>query len=350
MERLVVWKLDNLLTLEKITELLKLNYDKDIEFINELVEAGEITLDRKEDAIYNNLWYANSNKEDFEISLVEFGEYSIRYISANGSFEYGFGKQRAFIDGHLMNRNKRVFRKECSAIFFEFENEVYLALQTLESNESDIRGSLLGQGRKNKNSEWGKISKVAYPFTFESAFFYWLLTKKGKEVQFKKQSISIIDVNAISVLSEGSTYNNTSEGNALLDVCLPALSVLSINEMITNIGLKLKLSDYEIVINFNKNAVVQIDTVKSHKLIDDEENISTYSEDSNGFILLIYAYIFPALLELFEKDKSGDNWKGTVKMWQRNWAIDVVKVLIRHNDIKTSDLDSDLPNETEKIG
>lgn len=347
-ERLVIWQLDNLLNLDVIKNLLKKDYNKDIDFINKLIEQGEITVDREVDRVYQNDWYTEVGDDNFEIKNVNLGEYSINYISAIGSFEYGFGEKRAFIDGYLLSRNKRVFKKECNAVFFEFEDRVYIALQTLEGNERIIKSNLLGQGRTNRREEWGQIDRVAPPFTFDSSFFYWLLTKKGQDVEFKGKNTQVIDVNAISVLSEKSSYDNTSQGNALLEFCLPALSVLSVNEAITKIGVKLKINEYEIVLKFNKNAEVFVDPYKTFKLAADDGNNTYYDDDSNQFILMIFGYIFPAFLEVYDTQKQNVSWQESMKEWQKVWAINVVKTLMEHNSITLAELNTEAQEANTK--
>lgn len=354
MERLVIWKLDNLLDLQTIDRLLRKNYNKEIEFFNEEEIQGQFDVERS-DKTLNNKWLTLQGDEKFNIKSIFVDQKEVKYIVALGNYEYGYGKKRSIIGNILLERNMRIFNKVCRAIFFEYEGYMYVALETVESHETLIRGNLMGQTRGNKDPEWGTIEVKSIPhFTFESDFFYWLLTKKGENLNYKEtEKLEIIDVSAIAVLSEKDTFNSTSEGAGLLDSCLSALSVLSANESIERIGLKVKISNYELIFQFNKFAQIFIDEEKSfysetiEKDGDITENITFYFEDSTQFILNLYTVVFPILINNFTIEQRDTNWTEKIKDIQKGWALNVVKKLIDHNEITIGDIQQALESETE---
>lgn len=194
--------------------------------------------------------------------------------------------------------------------------------------------------------EWGDITtKKPLPYHFDSRFYYWLLSKKGQTLMLNEKEVRLIDVSALSLLSDRNVYNSSSEGPALLDGSLSALSGLGLNESITILGLKIKIDNTTLSIKFGADGVSYID--KEHCFKDEEGGPTFYSDDSSYFILLIYGFIYPQLLRKYDEDVSQGDWDVQNEAVQRKqWALKVIRQLARHNDIRESEIQQCLASST----
>ncbi|MDR4927234.1 hypothetical protein [Peribacillus simplex] len=330
--RLTIWGLDNLLSIESIPLLLGKVYNQPIEFLQ------DEPIDEREKTYYNQ-WHSPDGFQAINIQTRLIIESEINFVHALAAYEFGYGERRSFVNGALLQRDVRVFPYKCPVIFFEFEQKVYCVVEISESQESRLRSHLFGQKRGAKMEEWGDITaKKPLPFQFDSRFYYWLLSKKGQTLTLRGQEVNLLDVSALSLLSEKSVYNSSSEGPALLDGSLPALSSLSLNESITVVGLKIKINNTTLQIKFGKDGVSYVDESHCYKL-EQNENMITYTDDCNYFVLLIYGFIFPELLKRYDEDLTLGSWNLQDEAVQRkHWAIKVIKQLVMSNSIEQSEI------------
>lgn len=337
--RLTVWGLDNLLSIESIPFLLGKNYNLIIDFL-----ADEQISDREK--TYYNKWLSSEGLSKIREQSRNIINNEIKYIDTIASYEYGYGENRSYVNGSLLQREVRVFLNKCPVIFFEFERKVYCVVQISESQEWRLRSHLLGQKRGDRMEEWGDItSKRPLPYHFDSKFYYWLLSKKGQTLRLNKKEVTLIDVSALSLLSDRNVYNSSSEGPALLDGSLSALSGLGINESITIVGLKIKIDNTTLTIKFGEDGVSYIDKEHCFKLEGDE--MTTYSDDSSYFILLIYGFIYPQLLRKYDEDVSLGYWNiQNEEVQRKQWALKVIRQLARHNGILESEIRQCLASST----
>jgi hypothetical protein len=338
--RLTIWGLDNLLSIESIPLLLRKNYNLPITFLE------DEPIDNK-DKTYYNKWLSPDGLQAIDVSERLIIDNNIRFVNALAAYEYGYGESRSYVNGHLLQREVRVFPHKAPVIFFEFEQKVYCVAEVSESEESRLRTHLFGQKRGAKMEEWGKINaKQPLPFQFDSRFYYWLLSKKGQTLTLNDQDVNIIDVSALSLLSDRSVYNSSSEGPALLDGSLSALSSLGSNESITIVGLKIKVNNTTLQIRFGKDGVSFVDERHCYLTEDDNQSMIYYTSDCSYFILLIYGFIFPELLKKYNHDVTTGIWNTQHEAEQRKlWALKVIKQLVIQNDIELSELQGCISTE-----
>lgn len=340
MERMVVWKLDSLINIEDIPRLLNMNHNKRISFLE------------GSNHILRNRWIPTGENNTFQINEGSILGKTYRYTYAIGNYEQSLGERKSYVNDVLLDRDLRVFNKTCQAVFFEYETDVYIVLQTNKSNESTIRSSLMGQARgEGKIEAWGKVDYTDHlPFKFTSNFFYWLLSKKGTAISREDNSIEVHDVSAVAVLSDRSVYNTSSEGEGLLEGSVGALSVLSTNENINNIGLILKIGKYNLDFKFDYCAEILIDEYKTYyEDRDGDGNILSvvqYEDSSSEFIVLLFTVIFPILIEEFSNDAEWDEAANLRQ--QKSWALDVVKKLIQHTGITLQELLESLEDDIQE--
>lgn len=339
MERLVVWKLDSFINISDLPHLLAMNHDKQIAFL----QGGN--------HILRNRWVATGVDNTFEIIEGTILGKSYKYIYAIGNYEHSLSERKSFVNGELLDRELRVFNKTCRALFFEYEEEVYVVLQTTKSNERTIRNSLMGQAKGDgKIEEWGEVDyKHHLPFNFHSDFFYWLLSKKGTAISREDNDIQVHDVSAVAVLSDRNIYNTSSEGQGLLDGSVGALSVLSTNGNISNVGLVLKIGKYNLEFKFDYCAEILLDDEKTYyeNIVNGSvDSLVKFEENTSEFIVLLFTVVFPILIEEFSKDEE---WDETANLnQQKRWAKDVVKKLIAHTGITIQELVTSLDEDVQE--
>lgn len=336
--RLVIWKLDNLLGLEKVKELLAKNYNHTIDFLK------KYDLEQYDKELQNK-WISPDGK-NVEIQNINLLGQNFRYISAVGMYETNFGENRSIIDNIPLPREVRIFNHAVKVIFFEFVERVYCVLEITKSQESRVRSALFGQRRGHKMEEWGELQfNEPMPFSFPSRFYYWLFSRKGQTLSFnidtRKQTLKVIDVAAISHLAEREAYDSSSVGAGLLSGSIPALSGLGSNEDVYQAGFKLLINNSYFMINLGENGVCVLDSKKSYYLETDQEGETLKYIDSNFeyFVLMIYGVIFPKLLEKYNKLLNEGLWDDiSEEGLRRSWALKVIKELSIHNNIEFADL------------
>lgn len=338
--RISVWKMDNLLTnLEAIIPLLKKNYSQEIDFLQKYKHLS------REEKTYTHKWIPSSGTDIQIKSKNVFGQ-AFRYIEVTAIFETGYGEKRSIVNGEVLPRNHRIFNHIAKVVFFEMFGSIYCTLEVAASNESRIRSVLMGQKRGNKIEAWGKITyKKVLPFSFGSQFFYWLLGKKesvlAKFTDTNSQNdvnMQLVDVSALSLLGDRSSYDSSNEGSDLLTESLTALSGLGCNNDVYLMGVKFKIGSLTLIFRFNSEGQCILDVDRSLYTNEKEEMIGI-DDDRPFFIGAIYGITFPKLIDLYVAEKGLAKWAESQEEQRKKWALKVIKDLCVYNKITKEEVD-----------
>ncbi|MFB5676447.1 hypothetical protein ACE3NQ_08600 [Paenibacillus terreus] len=337
-KRLVIWAMDQVHTLKSIIDVLRMDYNIPIDYLS---ERDDLTDYEKTLQIQ---WHPAAS-EGFSIECLKIGDVEYNYISVIGKYEDLLGEKRAVIDGRVLPREYRVFNKTVDVVFFENYGRVYCILDVSVSQEKRVRSVLFGQGyRKLKKEEWGKVQyDKLMQYTLDSDFFYWLFNKRGQKINIQPAKdredyfINLIDIHAVSQLSERDVHDNKSEGAGVLG-SIPTLSGLGINQNVYEGGLHIIMPDMQLLTKVTKSCTCVLDSTRS--VISKEGGSSLIVDDFPKTSILIYTILFPGLLSLYHAEKINGEWSAEKGEQQRKaWALDVIKQLASDNSITMEDIE-----------
>jgi hypothetical protein len=350
--RLSVWELDKDLNLENVISNLQLNYNQSIDYLSDREDLPEI------DRTLQNGWHPGNGETTFKINEIQIANEKIKYIHAVGYYEKAESKDRAIINGDIENgivvpRHLRVFNRSCETIFFELNNRVYAVIEVSPSEEGKVRSVLFGQGRKeNKKVEWKKINyQDVKQFKFDSKFFYWLLSKVGKEFCHESDpnyKISLVDVSAVAQLTDKEEYDSTSKGTNVLG-SLPALSGLGSNHSVYEAGFSFNLPNMSLTLRISDNSTCYINLDASTVTNEKNESVSVKYEYVK-VVLTVYVILLLTLKKSYNNDVSTGNWTTDEEAFQRKqWGLFVIRELCVENEITLEDIKDLFEKNTTKI-
>ncbi|WP_419890744.1 hypothetical protein [Paenibacillus xylanexedens] len=338
-KRLTIWAMDQMHTLDSIMGVLRMDYNLPIEYLSE--RDGLTTYEKT-----LQIEWRPADSEEFSVETLQVGGEDYNYISAIGKYEDSLGETRAVIDGRVvLPREYRVFNKTVDAIFFENHGRVYCILDVSVSQEKRVRSVLFGQGyKKLKKEEWGKVQHdKLVQYRLDSDFFYWLFNKRGQKINIQSVEgkedyiVSLIDIHAVSQLSEREVYDNKSEGADVLG-SLPTLSGLGTNQSVYEGGLHIIMPDMQLLTKVTNSCTCVLDSVRS--VISKEGETSNVMDEFPKTSILIYTILFPGLLSRYHAEKINGEWSAEKGEKQRKaWALDVIKQLASDNAITLEDIE-----------
>ncbi|WP_142320297.1 hypothetical protein [Bacillus cereus] len=117
--------------------------------------------------------------------------------------------------------------------------------------------------------------------------------------------MQLVDVSALSLLEDTSSYDSSNEGASLLTESLTALSGLGCNNNVYLMGVKFKIGSLTMILRFNSEGQCILDVDRSLYVNEKEEMIGI-DDDSPFFIGAIYGVNFPKLIDLYVAEKGSD--------------------------------------------
>lgn len=337
--RLTLLELDKQFTLDNIIQNLQLDYSKSIGYLSELRSVSS------PDKILNNKWYPANNAETFTKATFNVGENSIEYVLASGFFEKPASEEQAIVNGFVLPRERRVFNRTCEAIFFDLNGQVYCVIEVSQSEERNVRSILFGQGRGiNKKEEWKNVKhKDISQFTFDSSFFYWLISKKGAQFTLKDSDFkfSLTDITAISNQTERLEYDSTNSGSNILGSS-PALTALGSNHSVYEAGLSFRTPNMKLLLRLSETSTCYLNVDKSFVTKATNENVNV-KQELTSVVLNIYCVILLTLKEAY--NSSPDKREQTVTQ-RKDWALLVIRTLCEENDIPLDEIKKLIENES----
>ena len=209
------------------------------------------------------------------------------------------------------------------------------------------RQVLFGQGRgDNKKEEWKKINyKEILQFSWDSQFFYWLLSKIGSSFSHESDpeyTISLLDVSAVAQLTTEQEYDSTSKGANVLG-SLPALSGLGTNQSVYEAGFAFQFPNMTLTLRMSDNSTCFINSSASNIIGENGESLNI-EQDYVRVVLTIYGILLLTLKRKYNSDVANRLWTVSQEQFQRkNWALYVIRELCEENDISLDDVKGILP-------
>ncbi|MBE6089548.1 MAG: hypothetical protein E7206_16250 [Clostridium beijerinckii] len=328
-----IWKIEK--TIEEIINLMKSDYSK----FMEVLSSYQIPENEKK-LIYK--W--SSLEQNFNIKKLTINETEIKYIKALAEIETNAIPTNDWIvDNRVLPKDIRVNKNNSIVLFLESLGSTYCIIIGSKSSEGKIRSTLM-ESSKRKESRWGKIQFSDVPgFVFDKHFYYWLIKNKGTSLNINNKNIMLNDVRGFKSDTDRKENSYSGEGSNI-DLEIPLKSLVSMDERLVSLFVDLK-----------------VDNITYNFFLDYDGRISVYRAECGEFatetpkqmsieeiVMNIYYEIIPLLKSCFNKAIS-QGWGDIESEFKKSLSIDVIKELIKQNDIQIKEIEEALNLETAEI-
>lgn len=293
--------------------------DSEKHFIYSWVEVGKVE-EIKVPRIGMN---TDSDSED-EIILFQKAIANVEYTK----------KRRKDDNGNFLPKAERVNDSDVELLFFEKDKKVNVLILT--SNDYNIRRvqALIGeQGISSENPE----------YSLDPDLFNWLFYVYTERAGTLNEEIKLENIS-------GFVGNVTDDANVFTGASYQTTELIVTKAFISNGGelkkitLRVKDTDADITCMIDENSVVVININLSHKL-----RIMDNMDKSTFLLLYLYGYLILRLKQLYSKESdkfiNEDNPKFSKKI-----GIDVIKSIVKKNNIMLKDFESLFSEEPHKQG
>lgn len=328
-----IWKLEK--TIEEIIDLMRSDYSK---YIDELIPY-QIS-DKEKKLIYK--W--SSLEQNFNIKKLMVNGTEIKYVKALAEIENNAIPMNDWIvDDKVLPKEIRVNKNNSVVIFTEVLGSTYCILIGSKSSEGRIRSNLM-ESNKRKESRWGKVYFSEVPgYIFDKHFYYWLIKNKGTSLNVNDKHIVLNDVKGFKSDADRKAGSYIGEGSNI-DLEIPLKSLVSMDEKLVSLYVDLMVNnitynfflDYDGRINVYKAGCGEFATETPKQIPMEEIAINVYYE------------VIPLLISCFNKALS-QGWDDVENEFKKNLSIDVIRELIKQNDIKIEEIEEALNLDTVKI-
>lgn len=333
--RTTIWQLDSELTLESVKELLLLNYNKIIDYLE------NHNLDPI-DKVLINRWETSFGNRDFEIKEVSIKGYKVRCINTIACFETAASPNSAIIGEFILPRERRVFSYAYPVYFFELGSRVYVIVVAPASADSRIRSALMGGARKPvpEHTKWKKVQFSDIPnYTFNSDFFYWFISKQNQVINSDLSQIQVRDIKHLSQVTERKDTKHLSEGDNLLDEAVPKTG-LGVNSNVGQVGTTLVVPEAHLRLILMETGECYIDPYLS-SVNGPNGQLEPVEDNLESVALMLYVVLLPTLKAAYNADIQKGSWAPEHHAQARKeWALGAINELCSENGITLEEIKS----------
>ncbi|MFU1795426.1 hypothetical protein ACM1RC_16290 [Paenibacillus azoreducens] len=328
--KLSLWALDPTINIETVSDLMQLNYNKIIDYLEDRNDISRF------DKTLMNRWREYDQDRGFKVQEIEVFGSAFRYISAYAYFETTIGHDTAIIDGTVLPRERRISENELPVFFFEFIGRVYVVVSGSQYKINNIRTLLMGHGRhtNDEQKQWKRVQLKDIPnFNFTSDFFYWLISKENKTVE---TALVKMDINDIRFLAQSGTersdVRHESQGANILDEAVSKTG-LGVNSRVDMIGTTISFEGGHINLIIFDNGVCWVDNYNS-AMNGITGELEAFEENLEMGALTLFCGILPELKTAYNNDKNNNLWTTEHQAKARKlWALGAINELCSENDI-----------------
>ena len=281
---------------------------------------------------YNHQWLPANNdgnvNNNFKID-------SVNIEGINYNCIYAFAKiemlQIASRFAATVERDVAITNIVNPVVFIEVNGSVKIIISASASCFSKIRYNLMKTGDK-KTDLWGGIQYKN--LTFDSDFFCWLFSKKGKKIEMEKQQCfyKILDVSGFKSHTDHELQSYEGNGNSL-DTVVPVQAMLCLNNDFTGLSILMENENKDKISFFIGNEWdARLDTEHTLKMKNGKPEQYT---DFDELILKFYLNIIPMINSNYNKDEQ---WKIDRINFKKRMAAKAIDTLLLENNIEISEL------------
>lgn len=335
--KMSIWALDPQVQLEQIPELLGIDYSREIDYLQEF-ELSE--LDKK----LLNRWVEYDQAHGFNIQQQEVLGTVVRYIIAKAYFETSAPPESAIIEGYgPLPRDRRIAPNEMPVLFFESHRRVYVIVTGSDYKTRHIRTVLMGGGRLSDENHrrWGKVqTKEISNYSFNSEFFYWLISQQNSTITVGDINLDISDIRYLSQTgTERTDVRHESQGANITDEAISKTG-LGVNSRVGQVGTTIGFTGGNYRLILFENGSVWIDNNLS-SINGTTGELEPFESNLEIGSLSLYASILPLLKTAFNSDRDQGRWTVELQANARKlWALGAINELCSENEIAINEIQS----------
>ena len=292
---------------------------------NSLEDIKIFLHDYYEEIIDSNisLYYRWASENNFEVEEYEIDNINIRYLLVYADLDILRLKKE---EVSCVPRDIAVGTRRSHVLFVERKGSIIVLVASSKSYFSKIRTKLF----KNGKMQWGELSYK--DISLEREFFYWLMSKKGYQIQLGTEEYILHDLDAFNCITEREQhqYKGTGQG---IDEEAPVGAMVSLKNFFTGLGIMLGNNKNIIKFTLFNNLETDISFLDSHILTD------------NGFdffkgpdlVLKIYFQIIPALLMAYNCQRS--TWSHDEKEFRKVVALRAIREIMNETELSIQDIE-----------
>lgn len=308
--RVQLWFLKEQETLEGIVPLLSKQF-------SETIEGDKHTQ-------LNFSWIPYSDDEEqerFQIKESKVNNEAVKYLTAYAAIEFMKVKKD---DVPRTPRDIAVGIHSASVLFVEAGGSIKVIVSTSSTFLTKVRTKLL-----KKDELWGELSYK--DLCIEPEFFYWLMSKKGQDLQLGVEQFNLYDLDAFDCATERNKHQYTGSGQGIDDE-VPVGTMVSLSNLFTGLGLKLSNNRNIIKFSLSQTMETEISFTDCHILTD--KGIDFF--DSTELILKIYLQIIPGLIKAFNNQR--ETWPQDEIEFRRHVAARAIRELMIETGLTVDDI------------
>lgn len=335
--KMSIWALDPQMTLEQVPELLRIDYSREIEYLEEFEISN---LDKK----LINRWLEYDQAYGFDVKQIEVLGNEARYIISKAFFETAASPERAVIEGYgPIQREYRITSYEMPVVFFEYHARVYVIVVGSDYKTKSIRTILMGGGRLSDENHrrWGKVqTKDINNYTFGSEFFYWFISKQNSNISVGDISLDVSDIRFLSQTgTERSDVRHESQGANITDEAISKTG-LGVNSRVGQVGTTLGFNggNYRLILFEDGSCWIDSNLSAVNGVAGALEPFDSNLEFG---ALSIYVSILPLLRNAYNADKDQGRWTVEFQANSRKlWALGAINELCSENEITLDEINA----------
>ena len=310
------WILKEKDCLEEIVPLLG-------QVFSESIEESDIRL--------NFMWTSSGSiKENskYAMNSVELNGNVIKYLPAYAAIESLKVKKD---DVPRTPRDVAVGLHYAYVMFVEDGGSVKVIVSSSASYISKVRTKLF-----NKDKQWGELSYKDINLVPE--FFYWLMSKKGEEIELGHEKFNLYDLDAFNCSTDRKKHQYNGKGSGIDDET-PVGTMVSLNNFFTGLGLKLGSKDHVLKFTLSKDLETEIKYTDCH--IINDKGFDFF--DQNKLILKIYFQVIPGLVKAFNNQRA--TWPRDEIEFKKHVAVRAIAELMAETGLSINDINTYIKNQ-----
>lgn len=321
-----IFKVEKLLP--EIIILLKKKYYKPID------ELDGFAVDISEKSCIYKWEGINNNSFNIQSSIID--GTTFEYVEAMACMEViGMTRAKREQIGAVvaLNKGMLVETKKSKVLFVNYLGGTYCIVCGPAGLEGKIRSTLM-ETRERSQSEWGPVYfNNLKEYSFGKSLYYWIIDKKGQDINKDNDIAKIIDVKGFKSDTERDSSSFSGE-RANIDRRIPLKSIISMGERLVNLYINMNFNNvtYSFVLHNDGRVTLFL----SECGVFGSTNIRALSFEEA--ILSIYFIIIPFLKAKFN-EVGIEHWDEHEIRIKKNYSIDIILKLMRENSIKLEDIE-----------
>ncbi|WP_078382321.1 hypothetical protein [Sutcliffiella halmapala] len=284
-------------------------------------------------------WQPGSREETIGVNTIKYNEeINFKYIYLTAYVERAKTTVKSPNDQWL-DRSDRINKAESDVLFFEHDNNVYIAVyMNMTKSQYKLKFILKDLLREDI---WGTTTLLPPVFHITDSTYYWLLSKflTGDKILSENPNMEIKSFTGYSGGHKDNEHSMSGEGERI-HALLGTLAFIFGDDTLKSLRLSIKFNE-------NENFLFELAHQGNVRLIEYEGEIS-FEEIHKEKILLtliLYKQIIPGIIKSFEKAEKDKDWNSQIKLQFIDYVGEQIIVKVSEEMKKTKEMQSEMANE-----